>query len=201
MSCIHVQDDSLNMLQAWSDFLSKTNSSNNEEQTNINTNTNTEPSPSLSVSSLASSTTTTNTEEEKKFQDLHAHNHKITMIITPGQNPLKPAGPGYGRNRAVRASHGSLLCFLDADDIMFPTRVACQYEAAQTLSENTLIGTNFVRLPRDATPRYTDWLNALTPSQLYTQRFKEVTLLQPTWFMRRSWFDAMGQQNEVGLGL
>ncbi len=54
-----------------------------------------------------------------------------------------------------------------------------QLAAAKSLSHprsatTTLIGSGFVRRPKDATPRYTHWLNNLTQCQLMTQRFREV---------------------------
>jgi len=41
----------------------------------------------------------------------------------------------------------------------------------------TLIGSSFVRLPADATPRYATWLNTLTQPDLMNQRFREVVRL------------------------
>ena len=37
-------------------------------------------------------------------------------------------GPGYARNRAIAQSSGRFLCFLDADDVMYPSRIRQQYE-------------------------------------------------------------------------
>ena len=37
-------------------------------------------------------------------------------------------GPGFARNRAIQQSTGRYLCFLDADDIMWPERIRLQYE-------------------------------------------------------------------------
>lgn len=48
------------------------------------------------------------------------------------------------------------------------------------------------RLPADATTRYTDWCNRLTNDQLFTHRFREVTIIQPTWYLSREVFDAVG---------
>jgi hypothetical protein len=36
------------------------------------------------------------------------------------------------------------------------------------------------------------WANSLTPTQLLTHRFRECTLIQPTWFMSRATFDLVG---------
>lgn len=40
-------------------------------------------------------------------------------------------GVGYGRNRAIEASRGEYLCFLDIDDVMYPRRVSSQLRAAK----------------------------------------------------------------------
>lgn len=40
-------------------------------------------------------------------------------------------GVGYGRNRAIEASAGQYLCFLDIDDIMYPQRIELQLQAAR----------------------------------------------------------------------
>uniref|UniRef100_A0A6B2LWF1 Glycosyltransferase 2-like domain-containing protein n=1 Tax=Arcella intermedia TaxID=1963864 RepID=A0A6B2LWF1_9EUKA len=41
-------------------------------------------------------------------------------------------------------SSGNYLCFLDADDIMMPDRIAMQYEACKN-NPNAIIGSNFER--------------------------------------------------------
>ena len=40
--------------------------------------------------------------------------------------------------------------------------------------------------------RYARWCNELTQEQLLTHRFKDCTIIQPTWFMARSTFDNVG---------
>lgn len=40
-------------------------------------------------------------------------------------------GVGYGRNRAIEASSGEYLCFLDIDDVMYSRRVSSQLRAAK----------------------------------------------------------------------
>lgn len=57
--------------------------------------------------------------------------------------------------------------------------------------ESTLLGSGFVRMPSDATPRYTQWLNGMTEEQLMSQRFREVTLLHPTWMYHRNIWEAV----------
>lgn len=100
-------------------------------------------------------------------------------------------GAGEARNRAVSVSGGEILVFLDADDIMLPGRISAQVAAVMEAPDN-IIGCKFVREPKDATPRYTSWANGLTDDELLTHQFRELTLIQPTWCMSRSHFDAIG---------
>ena len=80
---------------------------------------------------------------------------------------------------------------LDADDIMMPTRIAKQLVRSQQMP-NAVIGSQVTRLPATATHRYTAWINGMSQQQLSTHRFKEVTLITPTWFMPRAVFDKAG---------
>ena len=57
---------------------------------------------------------------------------------------------------------------------------------------HVLIGSGFVRDPPGSTAHYTEWCNALTPAQLWLQQFREVTVIQPTWFLSREAFDRVG---------
>ncbi|PFH32206.1 B3GNTL1 protein [Besnoitia besnoiti] len=106
-------------------------------------------------------------------------------------------GVGYGRNKAVMVSAGEFLCFMDADDESFPERIAKQLQAAK-MRPNTIVGSGFVRDPPESTPRYTHWLNTLSEKQLLTSRFRECTLLMPTWFMPREVFERRGGFLEGG---
>jgi ribonuclease P protein subunit RPP14 len=124
----------------------------------------------------------------------------VSMPVCGPPSPLPsppPFGIGYACNMAIRQATGSFLCRLDADDIMAPTRVSSQLRALLTLPPphtitGCLLGSGFSRLPTDATPRYTQWLNSMTQQELMTQRFREVTLLHPTWFFHRSVWERVG---------
>jgi glycosyltransferase involved in cell wall biosynthesis len=129
-------------------------------------------------------------------------------------------GAGYARNRAVALRSDSpgavvslhrpdnlsastnentdgtrhrFLCWLDSDDVMYPTRVFHQVTALLALDDDTrrrtLLGTHFDRIPQDATPHYTAWANALSAERLALERFREITLIQPTWMMCRERFE------------
>ena len=107
---------------------------------------------------------------------------------------------------APTAQH--FICWLDSDDIMHPTRVYYQVHHLMQLPPEsrlkTLLGTNFDRFittgesndtngnltPGDnhttgITPHYTSWANELSPERLYLERFRELTIIQPTWMMCR----------------
>ena len=57
---------------------------------------------------------------------------------------------------------------------------------------HVLVGAGFVRKPAGSTEHYTRWCNSLTPAQLWLQQFREVTVIQPTWFLSRAAFDRVG---------
>lgn len=110
-------------------------------------------------------------------------------------------GAGYARNRAVGMRNRStstlqFLCLLDSDDIMHQSRVEEQVQALLSLPADvrklTLLGCRFDRDPPGSTWHYTDWANKLTDERRSLERFREVTLLQPTWMIGRRQFDKLG---------
>lgn len=112
-------------------------------------------------------------------------------------------GAGYARNRAVgmRAKlvgckSSRFLCWLDSDDVMHPTRVGEQVAVLlslpETVRERTLVGCTFDRDPPDATWHYAQWANGLSDERLVLEKFRELTLLQPTWMLSRLRFEELG---------
>jgi glycosyltransferase involved in cell wall biosynthesis len=114
-------------------------------------------------------------------------------------------GAGFARNKAValRVQNQSFddgdlhfLCLLDSDDTMHPHRVAEQasFMLRMTSEEQTrtLLGCNFDRDPPDSTWHYSQWANSLDDERLLHERFREVTILQPTWFLSRKRFLDLG---------
>ena len=120
-------------------------------------------------------------------------------------------GAGYARNRAasLRAqildevktnNHKeclSFVCLLDSDDVMHEYRIAEQVSVMlnkPTSKERnaTLLGCTFKRIPEDSTWHYTNWANNLTDERLLLERFREITVLQPTWMVTRQRFDMLG---------
>jgi len=113
-------------------------------------------------------------------------------------------GAGYARNRAVEmrakgsgnttAKNHHFLCWLDSDDVMHPNRIVEQVATLMSIRDDddrrrTLVGCNIVRDPPDSTWHYAMWANdVMNGRRFYLERYREVTLLQPTWMMSRSWF-------------
>ena len=88
-----------------------------------------------------------------------------------------------------------MLCFLDSDDVMLPTRISEQLEsllAEKEFSKSTIVGSGFTRIPENSTVNYTRWCNTITQEELYLQQYREVTIIQPTWFCHRAVFDKVG---------
>ena len=106
-------------------------------------------------------------------------------------------GPGIARNIAVRQSSGEFLCFNDADDVSLPNRVQAQMDIWFEYSvDEILIGSRFVRDPPDATRHYAAFLNELSDEDLHLKAFRELTLIQPTWFLSRKLFDSVSGYRE-----
>ncbi|XP_078138786.1 queuosine-tRNA galactosyltransferase isoform X3 [Centroberyx gerrardi] len=125
----------------------------------------------------------------------------ISVVIC-GHNAAHPKGVGYAKNKAISQSCGQYLCFQDADDVMLPQRVRLQYEAS-VLHPDSLIGCGVRRIPEGSTERYTRWINTITQDQLTTQVYTShgPTVVMPTWFCSRSWFQRVGPFDEGGKGV
>jgi len=63
-----------------------------------------------------------------------------------------------------------------------------------------LIGSNFIRDPPGSTERYQKWCNELDQKHLYLHQFRECTMIQPTWFLKRSTFEKIGKYDEGAVG-
>ncbi|XP_051889265.1 UDP-GlcNAc:betaGal beta-1,3-N-acetylglucosaminyltransferase-like protein 1 isoform X2 [Pristis pectinata] len=123
-------------------------------------------------------------------------------VLIGGRESPHPKGVGFAKNRAIEQSVGRFLCFLDADDVMMPQRVRLQYDAALG-HPHCIIGCQVKREPEGSTERYTRWINSLTQEQLVTQVFTShgPTVIMPTWFCSREWFDSIGKFDESGKGV
>ena len=72
-----------------------------------------------------------------------------------------------------------------------PERIAKQLAAARQWPD-ALIGSRVRREPEGSTARYIKWANGMSQEQLLLHRFKECTLLMPTWFLSRASFESNG---------
>ena len=117
-----------------------------------------------------------------------------SFALTKSENSQ---GAGRARNLAVAQSTGRFLCFQDADDVSFPRRVQTQLNIClEEDSDEILVGTKFIRDPPDATHHYASFLNKLSQDDLYLKSFRELTLIQPTWFLPRVFFERLGGYHE-----
>ncbi|KAL1004918.1 hypothetical protein UPYG_G00052190 [Umbra pygmaea] len=125
----------------------------------------------------------------------------ISMVIS-GHDSAEPRGVGYAKNQAICQSSGLYLCFQDADDVMMPQRIRLQYEACQ-LHATSLIGCQVRRDPEGSTERYTRWINNISQDQLTSQVYTShgPTVVMPTWFCSRDWFQRVGSFDEGGKGV
>ena len=132
----------------------------------------------------------------RQWQGRFARLHMSLRVVR------QPSNGGAARARNVGIEHASydwiLTC--DADDTSRPQRVAALVRAAEETSDarNTLFGSRFTRHPPDATERYAEWANTLTPERLFLERFRECTLIQPTWFFHRALWENAGRYDADG---
>jgi glycosyltransferase involved in cell wall biosynthesis len=126
----------------------------------------------------------------------------------------KGRGAGYARNKAIQLHEVEssdvpsdtlrFLCLLDSDDTMHKHRIAEQTHymlksVEPEMRHRTLLGCTFVRDPPDSTWHYSRWANSLSDERLMLERFREVTILQPTWFLCRSRWSELGGYVEAPL--
>jgi len=153
----------------------------------------------LEVSLFLDSCTDDSEEIVQKWVPLF-HEKSFMTIVTTEDNGA-PKGVGYAKNRAVEQSKGEFLCFMDADDKMYPDRIMLQYKMILE-TPDALVGSGFSRDPADATARYTRWANRLTPEQLLLQAYTShgPTVIMPTWFLHRTSYTSVGGFSEAGRG-
>jgi glycosyltransferase involved in cell wall biosynthesis len=119
-----------------------------------------------------------------------------TLLISTG-SPSR--GAPYARNQAIKLGPATtednlVLVWLDSDDVMHTNRVAEQVYALfqHPCPEKLLLGSHFVRDPPDSTWHYSKWACGLTDDRLVLERYREVTILQPTWCMLGKRFFELG---------
>uniref|UniRef100_A0A8C7N0Q5 UDP-GlcNAc:betaGal beta-1,3-N-acetylglucosaminyltransferase-like 1 n=1 Tax=Oncorhynchus kisutch TaxID=8019 RepID=A0A8C7N0Q5_ONCKI len=110
----------------------------------------------------------------------------VSMVIS-GHDSAQPRGVGHAKNQAVSQSSGKYLCFQDARCLCFSQLIGCQVR----------------RDPEGSTERYTRWINNISQDQLSTQVYTShgPTVIMPTWFCSRHWFQRVGTFDEGGKGV
>lgn len=121
----------------------------------------------------------------------HQNNGQLLFCNIHDYHSCHAGGIGHGKNMATCQSTGSYLLFLDADDVMFPTRLEKQLQLAAK-NPGAILGGCWKRLPAGSTEHYESWANVLEYERLWLEQFREVTVQMPTWCMSRSVYDALG---------
>lgn len=101
----------------------------------------------------------------------------------------RTAGIAARLNQGVALARGSLLARMDADDVCFPQRLACQVQALRADERLDLVGTSTVLVDEQGRliglfPR------ALTHAQLCSRPWRGFHLAHPSWMGRTAWFRA-----------
>ena len=133
----------------------------------------------------------------RQWQARFARLQRSLRVLTLPSN----GGAARARNAGIKQATYDWILTCDADDTSRPQRVAALRRAAETQTDakNTLFGSRFSRHPPDATERYAAWANSLSSERLHLERFRECTLVQPTWFFHRAlWENAGGYDADGG---
>jgi glycosyltransferase involved in cell wall biosynthesis len=119
--------------------------------------------------------------------------------------PIEKSSDGSENNKSII----KFICLLDSDDVMHKYRVIEQtlymiYFIDEDKRNRTILGSTFDRDPPDSTWHYSNWANNLTDERLMLERYREITILQPTWFFSLSIWSMVGgyiesPQNEIDL--
>ena len=114
----------------------------------------------------------------------HARNRAIEM----NNVALRERKSSDGEQNTKDGSKLKFLCLLDSDDIMQKHRIIEQvlfmmYKVDDENRNRTILGSTFDRDPPDSTWHYSKWANGLSDERLLLERYREITILQPTWFM------------------
>ena len=146
-----------------------------------------------------------NKNNEKKCENNHLKTNTKLLIGSNDDGIAKGAGAARNRAASLRSQQCPVenideqlyfLCLLDSDDVMHPHRIAHQVSVMMALATEernaTLLGTTFDRIPKDSTWHYTHWANNLKDERLMLERFRELTILQPTWMMTKQRFELLG---------
>ena len=131
----------------------------------------------------------------RRWQARFARLHMSLRVIRQNNG-----GAARARNVGIEAAQYDWILTCDADDTSRFNRVEALRRAASTHTDakNTLFGSRFSRHPPHATARYAAWANALSSERLVLERFRECTLIQPTWFFHRDVWLSAGRYDDDG---
>ena len=134
-----------------------------------------------------------------KARQWQARFARLQMSLRVVQQPSN-GGAARARNVGIEQASYDWILTCDADDTSRPQRVEALRRAAETQpdAKNTLFGSKFVRHPPNATERYAAWANSLSSERLFLERFRECTLIQPTWFFHRDVWRSAGRYDDDG---
>lgn len=130
----------------------------------------------------------------------YARNRAIELNNKPLIDGESSRG-GAKSNESIDYVNGSdslkFLCLLDSDDVMHKHRIIEQvlymiYIVDDKKRNRTILGSTFKRDPPDSTWHYSNWANNLTDERLMLEKYREITILQPTWFMPVSVWSMVG---------
>jgi glycosyltransferase involved in cell wall biosynthesis len=132
----------------------------------------------------------------RRWQGRFARLHMSLRVIQQPSN----GGAARARNAGIEEASYDWILTCDADDTSRPQRVEALRRAAETQpdAKNTLFGSRFSRHPPNATARYAEWANSLSSERLFLERFRECTLIQPTWFFHRDVWMRAGRYDADG---
>lgn len=102
-------------------------------------------------------------------------------------------GPAQARNRGAALATGTLLAFLDADDVWHPGKVAAQLAVFAAHPAVALCATTFSYFPTEAPPAFAPaGSGAVTLVRDYAALLRDCYLGTPTVMLRREAFHACG---------
>ncbi len=131
----------------------------------------------------------------------YARNRAIELNNAPLRDKTNTNGEGSnstGKSGSTEDDNRlKFLCLLDSDDIMHKHRIIEQtlfmmYRVDKESRDRTILGGTFDRDPPDSTWHYSSWANNLTEERLILERYREITILQPTWFMQLAVWSNVG---------
>ncbi len=131
----------------------------------------------------------------------YARNRAIEMNNLPLRDRKYSEGEGSNLNGKSDCTENEnklkFLCLLDSDDVMHKHRIIEQvlfmmYKVDDKARGRTILGSTFDRDPPDSTWHYSNWANNLTDERLMLERYREITILQPTWFIPLATWSRIG---------